>query len=78
MDAESFNHFFLQWPLFLNQRCTPMSNLNKIDPQISKFNLSNLTNILIFRKSSFSDNILILDAPLDYILSTKRFDKTLF
>ena len=56
-----------------------MSNLNKTDPQMSKFNLPNLTNTVFFEKSSFSNkiNILILDAAVDYILSTKRFGKPL-
>ena len=57
-----------------------MNNLNKIDPQISKFNLSNLTNKLLFGKSYFKNksNILILEATVDYILSKIRFDKPFF
>ena len=74
--VESFTHFLLQGPLFLNKRYTLMSNLNKIDPQISKFNFSNLTNTLLFGNSFFSAkmNIPVLDTTIDYILSAKRFD----
>ena len=78
--VKSFTHFLLQFPLFLNKRCTFMKNLNKIHPEISKFNLSNLTIAFLFGKTSFSDtiNMLILDATIDFILPTKRFDKPLF
>ena len=57
-----------------------MNSLNKVYLQVSKFNLSNLTNTLLFRKSSFSDiiNILILNATIENILSTKRFEKPFF
>ena len=57
-----------------------MSNLNKIDPQIFKFDLSNLTHTFLLESQAISNkfNILILDAAIALILSTKRFDKSLF
>ena len=53
-----------------------MSNLNKIDPQISKFTLTNLSDTLLFGNPFFSDeiNLRILDATVEYILSRKKFD----
>ena len=53
-----------------------MSNPNKIDPQIPKLTLPNLTNTLLLGNSTFIDkiNTLILDGSNEYILSTKRFD----
>ena len=42
-----------------------MSNLNKIDPQIFEFNLSNRTNTLLLEKSFFSDKMNLENA--DYI-----------
>ena len=53
-----------------------MSNFNKIDPQVSKLTLPNLTNTLLLENPSFSDtyqhtyeiNTLILDATIEYIL----------
>ena len=36
MDVESSTHFLLQCPSYINERCTLMSNLNKINPQISQ------------------------------------------
>ena len=50
MGVKSFTHFFSNLSYFFNKRCTLMKNLNKIDPKISKFNLSNLTIALLFEK----------------------------
>ena len=55
-----------------------MISLNETDPQTSNFNLLNPENTYLFGKSSFSNKIIILYATIDYILSTKRFDKPLF
>ena len=55
MDVESSIHFQLQCPSYINERCTLMSNLNRINPQISQTSLQLLTNTLLFRNSSDSD-----------------------
>ena len=80
MDVESSTHFLLQCPSYINERCTLMSNLNRINPQISQTFLQLLTNTLVFGNSSYSDkrNTHILNATIDYIRLTKRFDEPLF
>ena len=80
MDVESSTHFLLQCPSYINERCTLMSNLNRINPQISQTSLQLLTNTLLFGNSSCSEktNTHIFNATIDYILSTKRFDESLF
>ena len=80
MDVESSTHFLLQCPSYINERCTLMSNLNRINPQISQTSLQLLTNTLLFGNSSYSDktNTHILNATIDYIQLTKRFDEPLF
>ena len=80
MDVESSTHFLLQCPSYINERCTLMSNLNRINPQISQTSLQLLTNALLFGNSSYSDktNTHILNATIDYIQLTKRFDEPLF
>ena len=80
MDVESSTHFLLQCPSYINERCTLMSNLNRINPQISQTSLQHLTNTLLFWNSSYSDkrNTHILNATIDYIQLTKRFDEPLF
>ena len=57
-----------------------MSNLNKIDPRIFKFTLPYLKNTLLFGNPTFNEtiNTLILDATIEYILSTKIFEEPLF
>ena len=80
MDVESSTHFLLQCPSYINERCTVMSNLNRINPQISQTPLQLLTNTLLFGNSYYSDktNTHILNATIDYIQLTKRFDEPLF
>ena len=69
MDVESSTHFLLQCPSCINERCTLMSNLNRINPQISQTFLQLLTNTLLFGNSSYSDrtNARIVNATIDYI-----------
>ena len=80
MDVESSTHFLLQCPSYINERCTVMSNLNRINPQIPQTSLQLLTNILLFDNSSYGDktNTHILNATIDCIQLTKRFDEPLF
>ena len=78
--VESSTHFLLQCPSYINERCTLMSNLNTINPQISQTSLQLLTSTLLFGNSSYSDktNTHILNATIDYNQLTKRFDEPLF
>ena len=54
-DVESSTHFLLQCPSYINERCTLMSNVNRINPQISQTSLQLLTNTLLFGNSCYSD-----------------------
>ena len=80
MDIESSTHFSLKCPSYINEWCTLMSNLNRINQQISQTSLQLLTNTLFFWNLSYSDktNSHILNAPIDYIQLTKRSDEPLF
>ena len=57
-----------------------MNNLNRANSQISQTSLQFLTNTLLFGNSPYSDktNTQILNATIDYIRLTKRFEKALF
>ena len=68
MGVESSTNILLQCLLFLNKKCTLMSNLNKIDPQISKMDLSNLINTLLFGKVYPGSKVNILIVYLYNIL----------
>ena len=61
ISIESLTYPVLLCPLFISKRCTLISNLNKVDPKISKFNLSNLRNTLPFGEPSFTDKINTLE-----------------
>ena len=54
-----------------------MNKLMKIDPQISRLTLPDLTYTPLFGNPFFSGkiNTLILDVNIEYILLTKRFDE---
>ena len=53
IDVEYSTHFLLQCPSYINERCTLMSNLNRINPQISQTSLQLRTSTLLFGNSSF-------------------------
>ena len=80
MDVGSSTHFLLQCLSYINGRCTLMRNLNRFNPQISQTSLQLLINTLLFGNSFYSDttNTHILNATIDYIQLTKRFDEPLF
>ena len=79
MDIESMPHSFLRCPLFDDKRITLLSTLNKIDCKLIETNESSLIETLLFGNSLFDlkKNSLILNASIDYILSTKRLEEAL-
>ena len=80
LDIETTSHYFLHCPLFHAERSTLLNNVNEIDCPI--FNKSELvvTLILLFRDRSFKDevNLLILNATINFVLPTNRYDEPLF
>ena len=72
MDIESTCHFFLHCPLI-----TLLSTLNKTDCKLRETNELSLIEPLLFGNSLFGlkKKSLILNAFIDYILSTKRFEE---
>ena len=77
---ESTTHFFLHCSLSLNERYTLLSTLSSIDCNLFNNTDFVLTQSLRFGNLSFNSNknLEILNATIDYILSTKRFDAALF
>ena len=80
LDIETTSHYFLHCPLFHAERSTLLNNVNEIDCPI--FNKSEIvvTLILLFRDRSFKDevNLLILNATINFVLPTNRYDEPLF
>ena len=72
--------FFLHCPLFTNERSTLLSTLRNLVSKLFDNADFLLTNILLFGKESLNtnQNTSILNAAMEFILSTKRFDEPLF
>ena len=77
---QSATYFFLHCPLFTNERYTLLRTLSSIDCNLLNNTYLVLTQTLLFGNLSFNSNknLEILNATIDYILSTKRFGKLLF
>ena len=73
------SHFFVHCPLFKDKRITLLTTLNKIGCKLIETNESSLIETLLFGNLFFDlkKNSLILNASIDYILSTKRFEEAL-
>ena len=77
---ETTAHFLLQCPIFKTQRQTLFDKIATIDANILRENENNIINILLFGKPNSEDcfNKQILNASIEFILSTERFNIPLF
>ena len=75
-EIETYTHYLLQNPTYINERMTLLNELKSINCSILEFNDAVVTKILIFRDNTLSGscNTLISNSTIDYIISTKRFD----
>ena len=79
-DIEKLNHFFFHCPRFTNERQNILLKIEWIIPEILRKTNTNITSILLYGDPSFSAelNTNILNLSIDYIVSTQRFESTLF
>ena len=79
-DIESATHFFLLCLFFSNERRTLLSTIRSLDFKLLDCTNYDLTQTLLFGNTSqtSSNNFKIINASIDYILSSKRFDEPLF
>ena len=79
-DVESTEHSLLYCPQFIHERRTLLSTLGNLNYNLLENTSNVLTQTLLFGNMSISpsDNSKILNAAIDFILSTKRFDEQLF
>ena len=77
---KSTSHFLLHCPIFHDNRNTLLSTLDNSDSKTLESSDSYVTQTLLFGCTSFDSdtNTLVLDATIDYILSTERFEEPLF
>ena len=80
VDIETTSHYFLHCPLFHAERSSLLNNINEIDSTIFNKSDSVVTRILLYGNESFKDevNLLILNATINFVLSTNRFDEPLY
>ena len=77
--AETTSHYLLHCPLFADERKTFLSNIKSIDHKFLEQNDSTLTQTFLYGDpaSSVETNTLILNAIIQYVLSSKRFEEAL-
>ena len=78
-DIESTVHFMLHCPMYTDERSIFLSTIRNIECDLLKNDDKNLTQVLLFGNETFDTNVntLILNATIDYLLSTKRFEDSL-
>ena len=78
LDIESTSHFLLDCSTF-DERYTLLSTLNNIDCKLLELTRSSLSQILLYSNTLFDKekSTRILNATIEYILSTERFEEPL-
>ena len=79
-DIETTSHYLLHCPDHLEERKTLVNTISCIVPNIFYFNNDQLTEILLYGKGDLDNinNTSILDATINYLIETKRFNAHLF
>ena len=79
-DIESAAHFFLHCPFFFNERRTLRGTKRSLDSKLLDCTDCDPRQTLLFGNISqtSSNNFKIINASIDYILSSQRFDEPLF
>ena len=76
LDIESTAHFILHCPTYITERRTLLSAIENIDNNLLHLCEPVLIKTLYFGCNSLDKNV--LNATTEYVLSTKRFEKSLF
>ena len=79
-DIETTSHYLLHCQDYLEERKTLLNTIICIVPNIFDFNNDQLTEILLYGKDDLDNinNTSILDATINYLIETKRFNAQLF
>ena len=80
LNVESNIHYFLHYPLFTIERHTLVNTISQTDNIVLYSKESNLIQHLLFGDPSRDTdrNTETLNATINYILTTKRFDESFF
>ena len=79
-EFETSSHYLLHCSNYLEELLALLNTIKNIDMCILQQSDSKFTNVLLFGDTSFNNgkNTSILDATIDYIISTGRFNESLF
>ena len=79
-EVETSSHYLLHCSNYSEERLALLNTIRNIDMSILQLSDSKFTSVLLFGDNSFdnSKNTFILDATIDYIISTRRFGVPLF
>ena len=79
-EVETSSHYLLHCSNYLEEQLALLNTIRNIDMSILQLSDSKFTSLLIFGDNSFDNNknTFILDATIDNIISTGRFDVPLF
>ena len=79
-DIDTSFHYLLHCPDYLQKSTTLLNTVSCIVPKISDFNNDQITEILLYSKEDLDSikNRSVLDATINYLIETKRFDAQLF
>ena len=80
LDIESNAHFLLHCPTYITERSTLLSAIENIDNNLLDLCEPVLIKTLLFGSNSFDTNANanVLNATIEYVLSTKSFEEPLF
>ena len=79
-DIETTSHYLLYCPDYLHESKTLLNTVRCIVPNIFYFNNDTQTEIFLYGKGDLDNinNTSILDATINYLIETKRFNTELF
>ena len=80
LEPEATSHYLLCCHIFSSPHLAHMNDLYLIGPSISRLNETALANILLYGDwtKSTSENSKILQSAINYIITIKHFDESLF
>ena len=79
-DIETSCHYLLHCSLYTNERLALLNIIQGIDKSILELTDSHIVEVLLYGRKllDISSNTNILNATIDFLLETKRFDERLF
>ena len=79
-EVETSSHYLLHCSNYLEERLALLNTIENIDMSILQQSDSKFTSVLLFGDTPFDNKkkTFILDATIDYIILTGRFDEPLF